>query len=225
MMPNVTTTTSTAIPAHLAHLFGDKRADAPKKARLVFALDATMSRQATWDSASNLTGRMFEAITGNQLEIQLCYFQGFNKFKATPWVSSARALSDLMRGVSCLSGETQLERVIRHIEKENARTKVSACCYIGDAIEEPPEQLYGAARRLDHVPLFMFQEGDDPRVARVFQQLARMTGGAHSSFNSTSAQRLSDLLRAVCAYTTGGRDALQALTSESAKLLLTQVKK
>jgi hypothetical protein len=41
-----------------------KRAPAPissGRGRLIFALDATMSRQPTWDTAQALQGRMFEA--------------------------------------------------------------------------------------------------------------------------------------------------------------------
>ena len=47
------------------------------RGRLIFALDATMSRQPTWDSACALQADMFrEAASAGGLDIQLVYSAG-----------------------------------------------------------------------------------------------------------------------------------------------------
>jgi hypothetical protein len=43
------------------------------RGRLIFALDATMSRQRTWDLAATLTAGMFREAGG--LDLQLAYFR------------------------------------------------------------------------------------------------------------------------------------------------------
>ena len=87
--------------------------------RLIFALDATMSRQPTWDTACRLQGEMFEeAAKIGSLTIQLVYFRGFNECRASRWVSDGRALRDLMTGIDCRGGNTQIAKVLRHARGE-----------------------------------------------------------------------------------------------------------
>jgi hypothetical protein len=64
--------------------------------RLVFALDATMSRQPTWDLACELQGQMFDA-AGNAgaLNVQLVYFRGFGECRA----STFRQRYDLLEAI------------------------------------------------------------------------------------------------------------------------------
>ena len=71
----------------------------------------------------------------------------------------------------------------------------------------------------------MFQEGADDRVARIYAEIANITGGASCKFDAGAAQRLADLLKAVAAFATGGVKALAAQQTEAATLLLTQVKR
>ena len=48
-----------------------------RRGRLIFALDATMSRQPTWDQACKLQAEMFrEAAAIGGLDIQLVYYRG-----------------------------------------------------------------------------------------------------------------------------------------------------
>ena len=56
---------------------GLPRPDTPQRARLIFALDATMSRQPSWDLATHLQAGMFEAASKiGGLDVQLVYFRG-----------------------------------------------------------------------------------------------------------------------------------------------------
>src|SRR5262245_21585586 len=74
---------------------------APRKGggpgRLLFGLDATASRQPTWDRACHIQAEMFTAAAElGGLDIQLAYYRGFGEFKATPWLSDSKTLQRLM---------------------------------------------------------------------------------------------------------------------------------
>jgi hypothetical protein len=127
-----------------------------------------------------------------------------------------------MRGVSCVAGETQIARVLGHIRNEHRRKPIGAAIFIGDAVEEAPEELYDAAAGLP--PLFLFQEGSDPGVEVEFRRLKDLTKGAYAKFDSGAARELAELLRAVAAFATGGIKALTDLRTEGARTLLTQLK-
>src|SRR5215210_2714858 len=81
------------------------------RARLVFALDATMSRQPTWDLACRVQGEMFETAAGiGGLSVQLVYFRGFDECRASRWVVDPGALTGLMTRIQCRGGHTQIAR-------------------------------------------------------------------------------------------------------------------
>ncbi len=124
----------------------------------------------------------------------------------------------------CAACYTQIARVLAHVEKEDQRQKVAACILISDACEEHPDELYAAARRLNGVPVFLFQEGTDEAVSNIYGRLASITAGASCRFDAGAAARLADLLKAVVAFATGGRKALADQKTEAARLLLSQVK-
>ena len=194
--------------------------------RLAFALDATMSRQPTWDSACKLQAEMFDAVgkTGG-LSVQLVYFRGFGECRASRWVEDTRQLADLMTRIDCRGGQTQIGRVLRHVSDEAKKTPVSAMVYIGDAMEEDIDKLAVIAGELAlrKVPCFMFHEGHDPAAAIGFREIARVTGGAYVRFDQNAASELAALLRAVATYATGGRLALERSGGKAARLLLEQL--
>ncbi len=73
---------------------------AGQRGRLIFALDATMSRQPMWDTACRLQGDMFaEAAAIGGLDVQLVYYRGLNECRASRWVSDARQLGGLMEKI------------------------------------------------------------------------------------------------------------------------------
>src|SRR5271163_2909238 len=173
------------------------------RGRLIFALDATMSRQATWDLAQSLQGRMFEAAAGvGGLDVQLVYFRGMGECRASKFVSGGQGLAALMSGITVRGGTTQLRKVLVHARDEAKAAKVGALVFVGDAMEEDVEQLFGLAGELALVGLkaFMFQEGGDVRARNAFQEIARLTGGAYGAFDSGASARLASLLRAAAAY-------------------------
>jgi hypothetical protein len=193
-----------------------------KRGRLVFALDATMSRQPTWDRACSVQADMFdEAGTIGGLDVQLIYFRGFGECRASKWVRDARALRDLMVKIDCRGGQTQISRVLQHARKEAKAKPVSALVYVGDAMEEDIDALCAQAGELGLLgtKAFMFQEGHDPNAERAFREIARLTKGAYLRLDSSAASELGALLRAVAAYATGGVKALEARGKSGVKLL------
>ena len=134
------------------------------RGRLIFAMDATMSRAPTWDMALALQGDMFSAVKEvGGLDVQLVYFRGMGECRASKWVSDPAALARLMTSVSCHGGLTQIGKVLAHALDECKQRKVNALVYVGDAMEERVDRLCARAGELAllGVPVFLFQEGDD----------------------------------------------------------------
>ena len=198
----------------------------PRSGRLIFSLDATMSRQPTWDRAMTHQASMFDAVgrTGD-LAVQLVYFRGLDECRASKWVINARALRDLMLGIACLAGQTQIAKVLKHAIKEASKEQVSALVYIGDSIEENFEELYQKAGELGvrGVRGFFFQDGHDPLAKRGFREMARLCSGAYFQLGPDSARELSELLSAVALYARGGMKALSQSQNKKARLLLEQM--
>jgi hypothetical protein len=183
------------------------------RGRLMFALDATASREPTWDRACRIQGEMFEATAAlGGLDVKLVYYRGFNECKASRWMANAADLHRAMRAVSCIGGETQIERVLAHAIAENQKQKLGALVFVGDAMEENVDPLCQLAGELGlkGVPIFLFHEGGDPIAAKAFQQMAKLSRGAYLHFDLASADRLKDLLGAVAVYAAGGYRALTA---------------
>ena len=183
-----------------------------QRGRLLFGMDATASREPTWDAASHIQGQMFEQTAAlGGLDVQLVYYRGFREFHATPWVGNAKQLLSTMTGVTCAAGLTQIERVLDYAIEEAKRGKVNALVFVGDCMEEDIDRLCGRAGELGllGVPAFMFHEGDDVAAERTFREIAKLTRGAYCHFDTASAQHLRELLGAVAVYAAGGRKALE----------------
>jgi hypothetical protein len=199
------------------------------RGRLIFALDATMSRQPTWDLAQTLQAKMFQAAAGlGGLDVQLVYFRGMDECRASGFVSGGQGLAELMSRIDVRGGSTQIRKVLVHGRDEAKRAKVGALIFVGDAMEENPDRLAVLAGELAllGVKAFMFQEGRDPAARRTFSEIARLTGGAYSAFDAGASARLAALLRAAAAYAAGGHAALarEAGTDPDARLLLSQMR-
>ncbi len=187
---------------------------AGERGRLIFALDATASREPMWDRAAQIQGEMFvETAALGGLEIQLAFYRGFGEFKVSRWLTESSALNRLMTAVFCLAGQTQIGKVLRQAINETKRKKVNAVVFVGDSMEEDVDHLGVLAGELGllGVPAFMFHEGDNPVASFAFQQIARLTNGAYCRFDSSSPHVLRDLLSAVAVYAAGGRPALEDL--------------
>ncbi len=188
-----------------------RRGPAGDRGRLIFAMDATASREPTWDQAARIQSAMFaDTAALGGLEVQLCYYRGFLEFEHSDWFRDSDALLKRMNRVFCAAGLTQIGRVLEHAIAQAEAGRVNALVFVGDCMEEDRDRLAGLAGRLGllGVRAFMFQEGRDPTAERSFRDIARLSGGAWCPFDANSPHLLRDLLGAVAVYAAGGRKAL-----------------
>jgi len=224
-LPETKSSTTDEIAAFVAKARAMSPHAAGAKGRLVFALDATMSRQPTWDMACALQADMFrEAASLGSLDIRLVYYRGLNECRASSWISDSAHLAKLMAKIDCRGGNTQIGKVLSEARREAVASGVRAVVFVGDAMEEKVDELCAKAGELGllKVPVFMFQEGHDETAEQAFREIARLTGGAWCKFDPGAAAQLRELLRAAAAYAAGGREALKRLSaseSGAAKLL------
>jgi len=228
-LPEAAPSASEEIAAFVARARAMSPQAAGTKGRLVFALDATMSRQPTWDMACALQADMFrEAAAIGSLDIRLVYYRGFNECRASGWISDSTQLARLMAKIDCQGGHTQIGKVLSDVRREAIASGVRAVVFVGDAMEEGIDDLCAKAGELGllQVPVFVFQEGHDATAEAAFRQIARLTGGAWCRFDPGAAAQLRELLRAAAAYAAGGRAALLRLakTGTGAAHLLGQMK-
>jgi hypothetical protein len=222
-----TVPSSTEIDAFLGKMQGRAAQTAVVSGRLIFALDATASRQPTWDTTCQLQAEMFrEVATIGGLSVQLVYYRGLAECRSSRWVTQPEHLSGLMERIDCRMGHTQIGKVLTHARRESELLKVQALVFVGDAMEENPDTLCHDAAELGRlgVPAFMFQEGDSRAVEHVFRDIARLTHGAYCRFDPGAARQLAELLRAVAVYAAGGMSALEGRRDASAIKLLGQMR-
>src|SRR6201991_4872604 len=115
--PGALPETKTSASEDIAAFVAKARAMSPHapgaKGRLIFALDATMSRQPTWDMACALQADMVrEAAAVGSLDIRLRYYRGVNECRATGWISDSGKLATLMSKIDCRGGDTQIGKVL-----------------------------------------------------------------------------------------------------------------
>jgi len=195
--------------------------------RLILALDATMSRQPTWDLACRLQAEMFDAVgRAGGLNVQLVYFRGFGECRASRFVADTASLKTLMTKIDCRGGQTQIGKVLSHALKQAQHSRIGALVYIGDAMEENVDALAAKAGELGlrGVPVFIFQEGADPAAETAFREIARLTRGGWFRFDRNAADRLARLLSAVAVFATGGLAALEARGRPEDRLMIEHMK-
>ena len=197
--------------------------DAGQRGRLIFALDATMSRQPLWDTACRLQADMFrEAAAIGGLDVQLVYYRGLAECRASRWVSDARQLGALMEKIDCRGGHTQIGKVLAHARRETEQRKVQALVFVGDAMEEPIDDLCAAAGS-SACSAFRPSCSRRATIRSPSRRSARSRGcrkGAYSRFDPGSAHQLAELLRAVAAYAAGGMKALANLKARAGAVKL-----
>ncbi len=190
--------------------------------RLIFALDATASRQPTWDQACALQTAMFAAVAEiGGLKVQLAWYRGQGEFQSSDWFTSANPLMQAMAEVRCAGGLTQIRRVLDHAARESKHYPINAVVFVGDCVEESPEDLYrrGGQLAVLGIPVFSFHEGGEPSAAATLRELSQITGGAYCPFDQGSAEQLKLLLRAVAVYAAGGYTALERFSHRHGKLV------
>jgi len=177
--------------------------------------------------ACALQGEMFSAAASvGNLSVQLVYFRGQRESRTSRWVNNAESLGVLMEKIKCQGGLTQIAKVLSHAKREAEKQPLAALVYVGDSMEENIDELCGIAGELGlhGVKAFVFHDGRDTQAESAFREIARLTGGAYLPFDRNSAADLKALLVAVATYAAGGRKALEAADSATAKRLLSDMR-
>jgi hypothetical protein len=175
---------------------GNAEMPAVPRGRLIFALDATASRQPTWDTAVELQAAMFQSTAPiGQLSVQLVFYRGDGECRASRWVSSGAELAQSMRKIDCRGGITQIGRILAHVRRETERAPVQAVVFIGDAMEESVDGLAGAAGELGRlgVPVYTFLEGHDRKAEAAFRLIALRSGGQFHRFGAGTPEAIERL--------------------------------
>ncbi|MGD0076913.1 MAG: VWA domain-containing protein [Candidatus Binataceae bacterium] len=224
-MTSVTSTDNTPI-----RTAADGQHLALPKGRLIFALDATQSREATWAIARTVTADMFRAAAPvGKLDVKLMHFRGGHESPAScrysKWVGSGEQLVQLINKIDCQSGPTQIGKVLNHALDEIKQVPVGALVFIGDAMEEDLETLAAQALKLGNAgcPIYIFHEdhrdltgAPDTRTRNAFKLLALKSGGEYFEFSpatSRAVDQLTEQLGAVARLAVGDTEALERIAA------------
>jgi hypothetical protein len=124
---------TTSIAAFARRSLQAAAAAQPDRKRVIYGFDATASRQETWDTAAQLMAEMVEEITG--VDAQVVYYRGARECTPTAWFSDPAKLVSAMMPIMCMSGETQIRRILDHCLSETKKKPVAALVFVGDACE------------------------------------------------------------------------------------------
>ncbi len=131
------------------------------RGRLLFAMDATASREPTWDHACTIQGEMFVAADAlGGLDVRLGFYRGFDEFKVSRWTSDGKELARLMSAVRCLAGRTQIGKMLRYAGEQRRESRIDAVVFVGDCCEEDVDAVGHEAAQLGllGLPVFVYQE-------------------------------------------------------------------
>lgn len=183
--------------------------------RLVFAVDATASREPAWAAARQVTDALVKALPG-ELDVALAVHGGGRVHTFTGFTNNAATLRDQAAGVTCQAGHTRLLPILSASGKQR---NVRVIVYIGDVFEESlaAGRLIADTLGGQRTKLIVLHDALDPlarRDAEVFWDLAKRTGGCVLPFDASAPGRLRDLLSAVAVYAVGGETLLRARRHE-----------
>jgi hypothetical protein len=208
------TAAAAALPA-LGHAEPPAETDTPPRPRLIFAVDATASREPAWAAARQVTDALVKALPG-ELDVALAVHGGSRVHTFTAFTNDARTLRDRAAGVGCIAGMTRLLPIL---SASLQRPAVRVVIYIGDVFEEnlPHGRQIADSMGARGTKLIVLHDTSDPtarRDAEVFWDLAKRTGGCVLPFNAGAPGRLRDILSAAAVYAVGGEKLLRARRHE-----------
>lgn len=200
-----------ALRSALTHAEPPPETGTPLRPRLVFAVDATASREPAWAAARQVTDALVSALPG-ALDVALAVHGGARVHTFTAFTNDANRLRDRAAGVACQAGSTRLLPILSASLRQPG---VRVVVYIGDVFEESISQgrRMADAMGANATKLIVLHDTADPaarRDAEVFWDLAKRTGGCVLPFDASAPGRLRDLLSAVAVFAVGGEKLLRA---------------
>jgi len=190
-----------------------------QKTNIIFAVDATASREHFWSETIKIQDKMFSTAqkAGANLHAQLVSYSGETfdgEIHRTPWHNDAHALSDHLRSVRCAPSQTQIEKVFRHALNECCKRDVHALILVGDSYEENVPTLVRLASQINQkgIKLFMFHDTKTTCTAEdtltVFKKIAKAAEGFYVPFNVGDLAVLGDYLKVVGALATKNKTVI-----------------
>lgn len=193
---------------------------AKRPTRLGFIVDATGSREATWQRAQTVQAEMFRAAADiRALHLRLLHFGG-GELSDHGWIARPQQVAAVMGRVRCHAGQTLILPALEAFLADDTEERASAVILIGDAFEEDEAEIewIAAALRREGIRIFSFLEGGSRKAERVFRRLSAETGGAFAMFGA--ALPLGDLCTGVALLAAGGSAALKRLPHPGVRQLL-----
>ncbi|MCD8566387.1 MAG: VWA domain-containing protein [Alphaproteobacteria bacterium] len=184
--------------------------------RVGFIIDATGSRESTWNEAQKIQTDMFSSVAGKGgLKLKLTHFGG-STLSVHEWMDDPNAVASKMKEVSCMLGLTQIIKALEAFLVDNPKEAASSIILVGDSFEENIEELGPFCEKLKNqgTKVFSFLEGDDLQAKQAFSMLSEKTGGAFAVFGKDMP--LEDLCQGVALMAVGGTAALRHLKNKAA---------
>ena len=194
----------------LAHVEPPEESGVPPRPRLVFAVDATASREPAWAAARQVTDAVVKALPG-ELDVALAVHGGGRVHTFSAFTNDAATLRDRTAGITCFAGLTRLLPILAASLK---RPAVRVVVYVGDVFEEnvPRGRQIADAMGVAGIKLIVLHDTADAGARRdveMFWDLAKRTGGCVLPFDASAPGKLRDLLGAVAVYAVGGEKLLR----------------
>jgi hypothetical protein len=222
MLPAIIKTNATKKSALSRALqrFTARREERQRITSLGFLIDATASREASWEAAQASQAKMFRATAKlGALSIRLLHFGG-EQLTDHGRMTSARELAAAMASVRCAGGYTQILPGLSVFLRDPPEGRADAIILIGDCFEESPAEAEQIALALKEagIRVFCFLEGEDWTAEAVFRRLAELTGGRFARLGEELP--LGALCEGVALLTAGGSKAVKRLENKQVRLLL-----
>lgn len=209
LLSRLLTIAKAALPVPLSH--AQPPAVTGTRPRLIFAVDATASREPAWAAARQVTDALVKALPG-ELDVALAIHGGGRVHTFTNFTNNPATLRDQAAGIVCQAGYTKLLPILATSLQQ---PMVRVVIYIGDVFEESASEGRRLADSLkaQNTKLIVLHDTAEPgarRDAEVFWDLAKRTGGCVIPFDANAPHKLRDLLSAVAVYAVGGEKRLRA---------------
>lgn len=159
---------------------------------IIFAVDATASREQFWNESMAMQNNLFSVIKGLDLNlnVQLVSYGGLSSFTESSWHNSASMLKYSMEQIKCNAGGSQIGKVLQHTLSATSSKDVHALVFVGDSCEEKIKKLIPLAEQLKDKKVFpfIFDDGKNStarnsNTEKAFQAMADSGGGVCASFS------------------------------------------
>lgn len=179
---------------------------ATRAPKLIFAMDATASRSASWAMAMELQSEMLAMAGTEGLAVAIGYFNNSHCGVTPYYFPNATLATTYMRTIQMLSCYTKIAPLLQAFES-HARNPNGArvAIFVGDAFEDDVKAALAEAAKLKGYGfrVFMLLEGSNSSAEHSFRAISEATGGVFARFDAGAKPQLRELMQSIAAYTAG----------------------